>query len=240
MLLLHDSIPRDQAFKGSQMFICSYRPGLSSLSSLSEVRGQYCLLNTNGVKIAVLWENTKVISLGTSRRVWHADQCLMWKVEFSQRMQTGLHCTNGIIRSRSTTAVFLKVSLGKNCCQAFLGALLDGGCLREELHQSISPTDPDHFVGCGIWLWAFWKSESCKELLSLHDHKRHNSSAKWWYKPARITEAFIRYFAFSSQILRVLINLKLIVIVLKNHFPAEGEDKIMQFEYLFSLLPKGG
>lgn len=61
-----------------------------------------------------------------------------------------------------------------NCCQASREALRDGGCPRDVLQQSISPAKLDHFVGCGIWLWAFWENEACNELSSLHDHKRHN------------------------------------------------------------------
>lgn len=120
---------------------------------------------------------------------------------FSQRMRTGLHCTNGIIRSsRSTTSIFLKVSQGEKFKTAARPSLEPS---RWGLSKRASP--PPSL----ITLWAVvygsgpsWKRESCKELLSLHDHKRHNSSAKWMIQGCKNHRGLYKvlcFFIWESQ-----------------------------------------
>lgn len=81
------------------------------------------------------------------------------------------------------------------------------------------------FVGYGIWLWDFWKSKACNELLSAHDH---SNSVKNLYK--------VSYF-LSSEDLRVLVDLKFLLGKNKNKknkscSPAEEENRIVKSECL--------
>lgn len=107
------------------------------------------------------------------------------------------------------------------------------------LHQSISPAKPHHFVGCGIWLHAFWKNEACNELSSLHHHKRHNP-AKWMIQGSNSCWGLYKVLCFFiwifQSVLKIWSLLRKIVIGFKRWFPPGGEEKIAKYEDVLSWL----
>lgn len=122
--------------------------------------------------------------------------------ELAQSMQIGLHYTNCIVTSRTTTAISLENSLGEKFETAARPSLehFQIGYVQEMYSIRTS----DLFVGYGIWLWDFWKSQACNELLSTHEHR---NSVKNLYK--------VSYF-LSSEDLRVLVDLKFLLGKNKN------------------------